>query len=396
MMDFNSSSSISGQVTAWSTPGCSRPVPSQSERQYLGASRLGVACERALQFEYAKAPSTTGATPRADAAHLRAWPRHGGLHGRVAAGCGVRPAHPQGRRRAVRLLGGRRSPAGPHRRRHRRWPEGFAYPALWECKCLGNKSWRDWRRRAGVAKPVYAAQVAIYQAYLELHEHPAIFTALNADTMEIYTELVPFDAALAQRMSDRAVKVITATEAGELLPRAFNDPTHFECRMCAWQDRCWRKQHEPFPTQATWQWSRWSMRQAGAARCALPLLLVSPSRCARFKYRIPHYRVGQMVRFRTIGAGRHTAGTTHEGGTSMLDFNDTPNELPAQSRRRARDELRAELLARLESVLATLFPAGKKRKGQVPDRRRAGQPRRQPRGGARWREGRAVDGSRHR
>ena len=55
--------------------------------------------------------------------------------------------------------------------------------------------------------------MAIYQAYLELHEHPAIFTALNADTMEVYTELVPFDAALAQRMSDRAVKVITATEA---------------------------------------------------------------------------------------------------------------------------------------------------------------------------------------
>ena len=74
------------------------------------------------------------------------------------------------------------------------------------------------------------------------HLGKAIFTALNADTMEIYTELVPFDDALAQRMSDRAVKVITATEAGELLPRAFHDPTHFECRMCAWQDRCWRTQ----------------------------------------------------------------------------------------------------------------------------------------------------------
>ena len=93
-----------------------------------------------------------------------------------------------------------------------------------------------------ISKPIYAAQVAIYQAYLELHEHPAIFTALNADTMKIYTELVPFDAALAQRMSDRAAKVITATEAGELLPRAFVDQTHFECRMCAWQDRCWRTQ----------------------------------------------------------------------------------------------------------------------------------------------------------
>ena len=122
-------------------------------------------------------------------------------------------------------------------------PEGFAYPALWECKCLGNKSWSDLEKKGlAISKPIYAAQVAIYQAYLELHEHPAIFTALNADTMEIYTELVPFEAALAQRMSDRAVKVISATEAGELLPRGFHDPTHFECRMCAWQDRCWRTQ----------------------------------------------------------------------------------------------------------------------------------------------------------
>jgi len=88
--------------------------------------------------------------------------------------------------------------------------------------------------------PEQRAQVAIYQAYLQLHEHPAIFTAMNADTMEIYTELVPFDAALAQRMSDRAVRVIVATDAGELLPRGFNDSTHFECRMCSWQDRCWR------------------------------------------------------------------------------------------------------------------------------------------------------------
>ena len=119
-------------------------------------------------------------------------------------------------------------------------PEGFAYPALWENKCLGSKSWRDLEKSGlAVSKPVYAAQVAIYQAYLELQEQPAIFTAVNADTMEIYTELVPFDAALAQRMSDRALRVISATDAGELLPRSFLDPAHFECRMCAWQDRCW-------------------------------------------------------------------------------------------------------------------------------------------------------------
>ena len=49
----------------------------------------------------------------------------------------------------------------------------------------------------------------------------------------------PFDAALAQRMSDRAARVITATEASELLPRAFADPSHFECKFCAYAERCW-------------------------------------------------------------------------------------------------------------------------------------------------------------
>ena len=56
MMDFNSSSSIAGQVTALVDAGLQQARARQSERQYLGASRLGVACERALQFEYAKAP----------------------------------------------------------------------------------------------------------------------------------------------------------------------------------------------------------------------------------------------------------------------------------------------------------------------------------------------------
>ncbi|MHA6829485.1 hypothetical protein ACQUJV_25265, partial [Ralstonia pseudosolanacearum] len=84
-----------------------------------------------------------------------------------------------------------------------------------------------------------------YQAYMEasvdgISSHPALFAAINKDTQELWFELVPFDAALAQRMSDRAVKVLCATDVGELLPRAFSDPTHFECRMCAWQDRCWR------------------------------------------------------------------------------------------------------------------------------------------------------------
>ena len=244
MMDFNSTSSISGQITALVDAGMQRARAQQSERQYLGASRLGAACERALQFEYAKAPvdhgrDTPGRMLRIfERGHVMedcmvAWLRDAGFDLRTRRadgeqfGFSVADGRLQGHIDGVIVDG----------------PEGFAYPALWENKCLGMKSWRELEKnRLAVAKPVYAAQVAIYQAYLELHEHPAIFTALNADTMEIYTEAVPFDAALAQRMSDRAVKVITATESADLLPRAFNDPTHFECRMCAWQDRCWRTQ----------------------------------------------------------------------------------------------------------------------------------------------------------
>ena len=48
MIDFNSTSSISGRVTCLVDTGMQQARSRQSERQYLGASRLGVACERAL------------------------------------------------------------------------------------------------------------------------------------------------------------------------------------------------------------------------------------------------------------------------------------------------------------------------------------------------------------
>ena len=242
MMDFNSSSSISGQITALVDAGMQRVRSTEVQREYLGASRLGASCERALQYEFAKAPVDHGRDH--DGRLLRIFERGHVMEDRMvewlrAAGFDLRTRKPSGDQFGFSAVGGRLQ--GHIDGVIVDGPEGFPYPALWECKCLGSKSWRDLEKnRLAVAKPIYAAQVAIYQAYLELHEQPAIFTAINADTMEIYTELVPFDAALAQRMSDRALKVISATDAGELLPRGFLDPTHFECRMCAWQDRCWR------------------------------------------------------------------------------------------------------------------------------------------------------------
>jgi hypothetical protein len=119
-------------------------------------------------------------------------------------------------------------------------------PALWECKTMNAKAWRETVAKGVVlAKPIYAVQIAIYQAYLEpalpgVSEHPALFTAINKDTAELHHELVPFDATRAQAASDRAVRILRATDAHELLPRIAQDPTHFECRFCPWAERCWR------------------------------------------------------------------------------------------------------------------------------------------------------------
>ncbi len=126
---------------------------------------------------------------------------------------------------------------------------GMSFPALWEAKSLNNKSWKDTVKRGlTLSKPAYAAQIALYQAYMEpsipgISSNPALFTAINKDTAEIYHELIPFDMALAQKASDKGVQVITACETCGLLPRISNSPTFLDCRFCDYQDRCWNEKN---------------------------------------------------------------------------------------------------------------------------------------------------------
>jgi hypothetical protein len=123
---------------------------------------------------------------------------------------------------------------------------GLCFPAIWECKTMNAKIWRETAAKGVViAKPVYAAQIALYQAYMEaslpgIASNPALFTAINKDTAELHHEPVPFEGALAQAMSDRAVRILQATAAHELLPRIARDPSFHECRFCPWVERCWR------------------------------------------------------------------------------------------------------------------------------------------------------------
>jgi hypothetical protein len=115
----------------------------------------------------------------------------------------------------------------------------LAYPALWENKCLNGKNWRA-LERDGLKKafPQYAAQVALYQAYLDV-TNPALFSAVNADTCELLFFAVPYNAELAQFWSDRVANIIAATRADELLPRAYDDPEIWHCKLCPFRQRCW-------------------------------------------------------------------------------------------------------------------------------------------------------------
>ena len=248
MMDYNSSASVSGQFAELIDAGMQRSRAAEPGRDYLGASRLGVACERALQYEYLQTPVDAGREIPGrvlrifEVGHALEelairWLRMAGfdLYTQKASGgqfgFSVAGGRIQGHVDGV-LNGG---PA----------ELGMSYPALWECKTMNDKSWWDTvKHGVSKSKPVYAAQMAIYQAYMEasipgISANPALFTAINKDSEEIWFELVPFNGGLAQRMSDRAVRVITATDSQELLPRHATTPTHVECKFCPWQDRCW-------------------------------------------------------------------------------------------------------------------------------------------------------------
>jgi hypothetical protein len=251
MLDFNHRSGVAELVNAAIDAGLTAERDATPPRTYLGGSRLGHPCERALQFEFVGAPKDDGAD--FDGRLLRIFAIGHALEDlavRWLRGAGFdlytrKGNRPDGEQFGFAVAGGRvrghvdgilaGGPAFP----------GIGYPALWECKTMNAKNWRETAAKGVVVtKPVYAAQIALYQAYMEatvpgISASPALFTAINKDTAELHHELVPFDAALAQQMSDRAVRILQATDAGELLPRIARERDFFECRMCPWAERCW-------------------------------------------------------------------------------------------------------------------------------------------------------------
>jgi len=217
-----------------------------TQRDYLGGSYIGNDCERSIQYQYVMAEKDEG---RGFAPNvLRIFERGHNMEEMAAnwlreAGFELKTENANGYQFGFVSAGGRFKghadgvivgwQAG-------KGPAPCTFPALWENKALNAKNFAAVVRN-GIkkTKPVYYAQVQLYMHYLDLTEHPCVFTVINADTMELHVELIHFDPEECQRMIDRAVRIIENTDHGTQMPRAFNDPDGFGCRFCDYKNKCW-------------------------------------------------------------------------------------------------------------------------------------------------------------
>jgi hypothetical protein len=211
--------------------------PSENYRRYLGASAIGTECLRKIQFDWFCDPVFPARIKDIFArGHFFEDVTRQHL---IAAGFKFAPAERLEFKVAEGLFRGHADGIlidGPQ-------VPSLGYPCLFEHKCVKAKGWREIERNGLVGLyATYAGQVAIYQNYLNVADHPALFAVVNADTADRLFFLVPFDAQLAQIMSDRAVMVIQATRAGEKLPRVTENPDDWRCKMCAHRERCWRSE----------------------------------------------------------------------------------------------------------------------------------------------------------
>lgn len=213
----------------------------QDRRTYLGASGIGEDCERRLQFDFAGAPREKEPEKltlrKFDFGHMieelaRCWFQDAGFKL-------VQKSEKTGKTfRFIQMDGDFSGEPdgvfidGPQ-------IEGLSYPAMWEHKAVGAKTFREIKKDGlKKARPKYWSQIHTCMAYLELRQ--TVFTVTNLDSGEQLNLIYLFEAEEAQRMTDKAVRIITSTRAGEQLPRPYAKSDHYECKWCPFAARCWK------------------------------------------------------------------------------------------------------------------------------------------------------------
>tara|TARA_R110000824_G_scaffold9917_5_gene44062 strand:- start:4764 stop:5549 length:786 start_codon:yes stop_codon:yes gene_type:complete len=213
----------------------------RERREYIGASSIGDECPRKIQYRYLNHPTDPDKDFSAQTLRIfqfgheienyaAKWLRDAGFDLRTEDksgkqfGFSIANGEIKGHIDGV-ICGG---------------PVSVSYPMLWECKSSNDNKFKSFvKHGTAKANPVYATQVALYQAYMELTETPCLFTVINKNTSEIYYEIIPFNQGLAQEASDRAVNILTAAKANDMLPRIAQSKDFFLCKFCEYQSACW-------------------------------------------------------------------------------------------------------------------------------------------------------------
>jgi hypothetical protein len=239
MIDLNSKTMLSDRINFLIDEAIAAVRDSEKPREYLGASLAGHQCDRYVQYQWL---AIQGDIPSQvfEPRTLRIFDRGNVYEDRArrwlqAAGFLFAPNHPD-----IKDFDGK---FGGH-------VDGIlagfypgespvTLPALWECKCLGAKGWKA-LEKDGLKKysPTYWGQVQTYLGYLGLPR--CLFTAVNADTMELLHLPIDFTDTEFGLVKSKVARVFTATSLGELLPRCTSDPAFFLCAYCPFRKICWK------------------------------------------------------------------------------------------------------------------------------------------------------------
>lgn len=113
-------------------------------------------------------------------------------------------------------------------------PEAPKTKHVLEIKTHSVKSFADLESKGVKAsKPQHWAQMQLYMLHTSVDR--ALYFAVCKDDDRIYTERVELDKQEAQRLTDKAHRII---ESDRMPPPLSTDPTWFECKFCAAHDLC--------------------------------------------------------------------------------------------------------------------------------------------------------------
>jgi hypothetical protein len=111
------------------------------------------------------------------------------------------------------------------------------FPGIWilgEFKTHNDKSFKELKKK-GVRKahPTHFTQAQIY-----MHKRGlpfCLYFSINKNDDDIYTEIIEYDAAVAEMFMNKAARIIAATEPP---PRISDSPAWFQCQFCDFRGIC--------------------------------------------------------------------------------------------------------------------------------------------------------------